>query len=109
DKRQLVYWRPAITLRCFGGSEFVGRLWPALFGLLGIAVTGVLGRSMYGAWTGRLAAALLATTPLYFGLSQIVILDMPLSALMTLALAAFWFAYRATAARRRRGVSLLYV
>ncbi|MFI5366964.1 MAG: phospholipid carrier-dependent glycosyltransferase [Candidatus Binatia bacterium] len=110
EKPPLVYWLTAINLHCFGTSEFVVRLWPALFGLLGIGLADALGRSMYGAWTGHAAAALLATTPLYFGLSQIVILDMPLSALMTVALAAFWFAYTAPdTGRRRRWVSLLYV
>jgi 4-amino-4-deoxy-L-arabinose transferase-like glycosyltransferase len=74
-------------------SEFVARLWPALFGLSGIALVYMLGRSMYGLWAGYAAAALLATTPFYFGLSQILILDMPLTALMTLGIGAFWFAY----------------
>jgi 4-amino-4-deoxy-L-arabinose transferase-like glycosyltransferase len=110
EKPPLVYWLTAITLHCFGTGELVVRLWPALFGLLGIGLADALGRSMYGVWTGHAAAALLATTPLYFGLSQIVILDMPLSTLMTVALAAFWFAYTAPdAGRRRLWVSLLYV
>ena len=51
-------------------SAFVARLWPALFGLSGIAMAYVLGRSMYGVWTGYAAAALLAARPFYFGLSQ---------------------------------------
>ena len=64
---------------------------------------------MYGVWTGYAAAALLATTPFYFGLSQILILDMPLTALMTVGLAAFWFAYDADRALHpveRRGGGL---
>lgn len=110
EKPPLVYWLTAINVHCFGTSEFVVRLWPGLFGLLGIGLADALGRSMYDAWTGHVAAALLATSPLYFGLSQIVILDMPLSTLMTVALAAFWFAYTSEDARRRRvWVSLLYV
>jgi len=106
EKPPLVYWLTAINFELFGMSEFVARLWPALFGLSGIALVYVLGRSMYGVWTGYAAAALLATTPFYFGLSQILTLDMPLTALMTVGLAAFWFAYdshRALHPVERRG------
>jgi 4-amino-4-deoxy-L-arabinose transferase-like glycosyltransferase len=120
EKPPLVYWLTAINFELFGMSEFVARLWPALFGLIGIMTAYVLGRSMYGAWTGYAAAALLAATPLYFGLSQILTLDMPLTTLMTVGLAAFWFAYNRGRApqsgeRRARGFSrqllvlLLYV
>jgi 4-amino-4-deoxy-L-arabinose transferase-like glycosyltransferase len=110
EKPPLVYWLTAIDEHFFGTSEFVVRLWPALLGLLGIGIADAVGRSMYGSWTGHVAAAILATTPLYFGLSQIIILDMPLSTLMTVALAAFWFAYTARDRRRRRlWVSLVYV
>ena len=107
EKPPLIYWLTAINFELFGLSEFVVRLWPALFGLLGIGVAYVLGRTMYGAWVGAVAGGLLATTPLYFGLSQIVILDMPLSVLMAVALGAFWFAY-AEARWRRPCVLLLY-
>ena len=93
EKPPFVYWLTAINFELFGMSEFVARLWPALFGLIGIMTACVLGRSMYGVWTGYAAAALLAATPLYFGLSQILILDMPLTTLMTVGLTAFWFAY----------------
>jgi 4-amino-4-deoxy-L-arabinose transferase-like glycosyltransferase len=94
EKPPFVYWLTAINFTVFGTSEFVARLWPALFGLIGIVMVQRLGRSMYGVWTGYAAAAVLAASPFYFGLSQILILDMPLTALMTLALGAFWFAYR---------------
>ena len=93
EKPPLVYWLTALNFTLFGMGEFVARLWPALFALMGIGVAYALGRSMYGPWTGYAAAALLAATPLYFGLSQIFILDMPLTGLMTGALGAFWFAH----------------
>jgi 4-amino-4-deoxy-L-arabinose transferase-like glycosyltransferase len=94
EKPPFVYWLTAINFTLFGTSEFVARLWPALFGLIGIVMVHRLGRSMYGVWTGYAAAAVLAASPFYFGLSQVLILDMPLTALMALALGAFWFAYR---------------
>jgi 4-amino-4-deoxy-L-arabinose transferase-like glycosyltransferase len=108
EKPPLLYWITAISFRLFGLSEFVARLGPALFGLLGIGVAYALGRSMYGAWVGCAAAAVLAASPLYFGLSQVLILDMPLSGLMAVALGSFWFAY--TQPRRRRiFIPLLYL
>jgi len=107
EKPPLIYWLTAINFELFGRSEFVVRLWPALFGLLGIGVAAIVGRAMYGAWVGAIAGALLAAMPLYFGLSQIVILDMPLSVLMSVALGAFWFAY-SDQGWRRAGILLLY-
>lgn len=107
EKPPLVYWLTAVDFELFGMSECVARLWPALFAVVGIGAACVLGRSMFGPWTGYAAAALLAATPLYFGLSQIFILDMPLTGLMTVALGAFWFAY-ADARRRTPYVWLLY-
>ncbi len=105
EKPPLLYWMTAVDFQLFGTSEFVARLCPALFGLLGICVAYTLGRSMYGAWVGYAAAAVLAASPLYFGLSQVLVLDMPLSGLMALALASFWFAY--TRPRTRRPFVLL--
>ncbi len=96
EKPPLVYWLTAVNFELLGMSEFVARLWPALFALIGIGTAYVLGRSMFGQWVGYAAAALLAATPFYFGMSQIFTLDMPLTGLMTVALGAFWFAYTET-------------
>jgi 4-amino-4-deoxy-L-arabinose transferase-like glycosyltransferase len=93
EKPPLVYWLTAISFEAFGIHEWTARIWPAVFGLIGIVMTYVLGRTMFDAWTGVAAAALLAAAPLYFGLSQIVVLDMPVSALMTVALGCVWLAY----------------
>jgi len=107
EKPPFVYWLTAVNFELFGMSEFVARLWPAVFGLTGIAVAYRLGRAMYGEWVGASAAALLAATPLYFGLSQILILDMPFSALLAVGLGAFWLAYQ-NPDRRRSMVLILY-
>ncbi len=107
EKPPLVYWLTAINFELFGMSEFVARLWPALFAAIGVGMVGVLGCSMFGSWNGYAAAAVLAATPLYFGFSQILILDMPLTGLMTVALGAFWLAY-SSARRRAPWVWVLY-
>jgi 4-amino-4-deoxy-L-arabinose transferase-like glycosyltransferase len=107
EKPPLMYWLTALNFLLFGMSEFVVRLWPALFAIGGILVTSVVARSMYGEWVGYAAAALLAATPFYFGLGQIVILDMPLTALMTIALGAFWVGWH-DSRRRRSSVRIFY-
>jgi 4-amino-4-deoxy-L-arabinose transferase-like glycosyltransferase len=107
EKPPLLYWLTAINFQLFGTSEFVARLWPAACGVAGIGMAFLLGRSMYGPWVGAVAAAVLAATPFHFALSQYLILDMPLSTLMTVALGGFWFAYH-DGRRQRALVLLLY-
>jgi len=108
EKPPLVYWLTALNFTVFGMSDLVARWWVAFFGLAGIAVTYGLARSIYGPTTGYMAAALLAASPFYFGLSQFLTLDMPLSACIGAGLASFWWAY--VRQRRRSGyVPLLYV
>jgi 4-amino-4-deoxy-L-arabinose transferase-like glycosyltransferase len=106
EKPPLVYWLTAISFEAFGIHEWTARLWPALFGLVGIVMASVLGRAMFDAWTGYAAAALLAAAPFYFGLSQILVLDIPVSALMTVALGCVWLAY--TGVHRQRFMVLAY-
>lgn len=93
EKPPLLYWLTAFNLWLFGQHDWAVRLWPALFGLLGVASTAYLARAMYGRPTGLLAACVLAATPLYFAISQVVILDMPLTALCTLCLVIAWRLY----------------
>lgn len=107
EKPPFVYWLVAATFAVAGLSELAARAWPVIFGLGGIAMVFVLGRVMWNREAGALAAALLATFPLYFGMSQILTLDMPLSALLTLACGSFWLAY-ARPEQRRPWILLFY-
>lgn len=93
EKPPLVYWLTAVSFKAFGIHEWSARALPALSGLLGIVMAYVLGRAMFDPWTGQAAAALLAAAPLYFGLSQVLVLDATLTALMTVALGCVWLAY----------------
>lgn len=94
EKPPLVYWLNAVTFEAFGLSDYAARLWPALLGLVGLVCAWSLARSIYGKLEGLLAAAILAATPFYFGLSQVLILDMPLSTFMAVALTAAWHLYQ---------------
>lgn len=94
EKPPLLYWLTATGYRVMGIHEWAVRFWPAAFAFAGIAITWHLGGSMWNIRAGGLAALVLATSPLYFGLSQVVVLDMPLSILMTFSLGGFWLFYR---------------
>jgi 4-amino-4-deoxy-L-arabinose transferase-like glycosyltransferase len=89
EKPPLVYWLSALTMRQFGVSEFTGRIWNALFAVLGLLLTYSAGRLIYGRAAGIWAAVVLGTTLLYYVMSQIVLLDMAVSVTMSGALLAF--------------------
>lgn len=107
EKPPLLYWLVALTYSVFGFSELAARLWSVLFAFLGMAVVLVVARSMWNPRVARIAVALLATCPLYFGMSQVLSLDMPLTGLITTAAGSFWLAY-AQPQRRRLWVLLFY-
>lgn len=90
EKPPLVYWLVAANLTVFGQQDWAVRLWSAVFGLVGIAATGLLAAKMFSPFVGLMAAAVLATMPLYFGMSQVASPDMPLAALCTLSLTVAW-------------------
>ena len=90
EKPVLFYWLEAFSIKLFGLSEFTLRLWPALFALFGcLAVVWCRQHGCIGRRTGLLRAAVLATSVLYYALSRAIILDMPVSILLTTALLSF--------------------
>ncbi len=89
EKPVFFYWLEALSIKLFGLNEFTLRLWPALFGLFGCLAIAVAGARLFGRRTGLLSGVVLATSLLYYGLSRAIILDMPVSILLTLALLSF--------------------
>jgi 4-amino-4-deoxy-L-arabinose transferase-like glycosyltransferase len=102
EKPVLLYWLEAFSIRIFGLDEFVLRLWPALFALFGCLAVYGAGSRLYGRGTGLIAATVLATCGLYYALSRAIILDMPLSVLLTIALLLFLVGSREPSGMRRR-------
>ena len=100
EKPPLFYWLVGLSFRAFGMTEWSARLVPALSGLLVVVVTYLLGRSMIGPRGALIASAVLATSPLFFAMSQVVIIDMLLTACMTVALAAAYAAHRSASPLR---------
>lgn len=102
EKPALFYWLEAGAIRVLGLNEWALRLWPALFALFGGLAVYAGARSLYDRRTGLLAAAILATSPLYFLLARILTLDMAVSVLLSVALLAFLVGAREPPGARRR-------
>jgi len=88
EKPPLFYWLEAGAIHLFGLREWAMRLVPALFALLGCLAVYGAGRRLFGRRAGLLAAAVLATSPLYYFLGNAITLDMAVSVLLTVGLLA---------------------
>jgi 4-amino-4-deoxy-L-arabinose transferase-like glycosyltransferase len=106
EKPPLVYWFTALSIRLFGLSEWSSRLAPALFALMGCLSLYVTGATLFNRRTGVLSAIVLATSVLYYAISRTLILDMPVTALITVSLCSFLIALRQPDGWKR--LALLY-
>ena len=102
EKPPLFYWLEAGAVSVGGMNLWALRFWPALLALLGCAVVYGTGRSLWGRDAGWWAAWVQGTSLLYYGLGQIIILDMAVSVFIAWALCAFLLAVRAPLGRERR-------
>ena len=84
----LYMWLTAATGKFFGFSETVARIWCAIFGVIGVVFTYLLGKELFSRRAGIIAGVILATTMQYIIQSRIAVFDPPLVALM---LAAVYF------------------
>ena len=89
EKPPLFYWMQAIILQNFGMGEFAGRFVTVLFTTLTCLITYALGRMVYGRLSGLLAAGVLATSLMGYGLSRVATLDVPVSFFITATLGCF--------------------
>ena len=102
EKPALQYWATAIAYRGFGLHEWTARLWSALTGFLGILLTGYTGARLYDRRTGFIAAAILASSFLYFAIGHIAILDMGVTFFMLASLATLLLAQTSSSATAQR-------
>lgn len=102
EKPALFYWLEGFSIKLFGLREYTLRLWPALFALVGCLAVYLAGKRLYGRRSGLIAAVVLATNLLYYGLSRTIILDMPVSVLLTAALLSFLIGMHEVPGLRRR-------
>jgi 4-amino-4-deoxy-L-arabinose transferase-like glycosyltransferase len=102
EKPPLVYWAGAVLQSVFGASDWAMRAIPAGFGLGGILLTYAAARRLHGRMAGLLAAGVLGTSLLYFALSRVLLLDMPVAVLMSATLFCFLLGVREPPGPRRR-------
>jgi 4-amino-4-deoxy-L-arabinose transferase-like glycosyltransferase len=85
EKPPLLYWLTTLSFWIFGVSEFAARLPVALSAIAGIVATYFFALRAFGRRHAILSAAILATTPLYALMAQVLTTDMMLTALVTIA------------------------
>jgi len=92
DKPAVYFWMVASSFRLWGVTEWAARFPSALMALGTMLLVWFLARRMFGNSMGWLAAIILATTPLAIAYARLVIFDMTLAFLVTVAMTSFWFA-----------------
>ncbi|HEV2348519.1 MAG TPA: glycosyltransferase family 39 protein [Terriglobia bacterium] len=101
DKPAVFFWLVAGSFKLAGISEWAARFPSALMALGTMLLTWFMARRMLGASAGLKAAVIWATMPLSIIFSHLVIFDMTLTFLVTLAMAAFWMAGSCESRRTR--------
>jgi 4-amino-4-deoxy-L-arabinose transferase-like glycosyltransferase len=104
EKPPLLYWLIALSYETFGTSEWSARLISALAALATLVIVYRLGLALFGRRAALLAAGVLATSPLFFVLSQVVLIDGLLTTCFTATMAALLMAHRAEDKARWCGV-----
>jgi len=90
SKPPMIAWINWLSTSLLGPSEFAVRLPAALLGTFGLLWIYYLGRQMFDAKTGLLAAGLLALTPGQTALSFLMTIDAPFLFCWVAALYCFW-------------------
>lgn len=84
EKPPLYYWACAVFYKLTGRvNAGTTRLPSALFGILGVLLTFLIGRILFNGRTGLIGAAILATTVQYFRMSHFAMMDVALASLVT--------------------------
>jgi 4-amino-4-deoxy-L-arabinose transferase-like glycosyltransferase len=66
QKPHLFFWLAGIGVKLFGNTNFAFKLFPFLYGLLGIYLTYRLGRQLFSEQAGRFAALVAGTSQIFF-------------------------------------------
>lgn len=90
EKPPLMYWVQSAVIKYVGMDEQSMRLSIALFAFLGVLALYVLMRKNTDQKTALYSSVILAISPLYYFLSRLIILDMPLTAFISFAYLCFY-------------------
>lgn len=85
----LLYFLAAVAFRFFGTDPTVGHLVVLPFTVLALVATYLLGAALFGRRVGASAAVLLGATPLFMSIGNMLLPEVPLTALAALSLFAF--------------------
>jgi 4-amino-4-deoxy-L-arabinose transferase-like glycosyltransferase len=107
DKPILYYWLQASAILLFGLKEWALRFWPACAGVLGCLMTYAAGRQLFNRRTGIISAAILATSPLYYGAAHYANLDLEVAVLISFTLFFSALALHSDSKAKRAGFFIL--
>lgn len=107
EKPPLMYWLAAVSIKGWGVSEKALRFWPAFFGFLTVLGVYATGRMLYNRRAGWYAAGILATSTLFYAHTRILILDMLVSAFISLGLFSFLASTQENFSKKARFVFLM--
>lgn len=102
EKPPLFYWVQAANISMFGIHQWSMRLSSVFFALIGCLSTFAFGRRFFSKEAGIAAALILATSPLYYALSRLIILDMTMTTFVTLSLFCFLWTVHTPLGYQRR-------
>ena len=110
EKPPFQMWLTTLSFQAFGVGEWQARLWVALNGALGIAITAVAARRWFGPGVALLAALILLAAPAWNLAGHFNSLDMGLSGALSCVLAAVLIAQHPTTSpgTRRRWMWLAW-
>ncbi len=94
EKPPLLYWLTTISMGLMGVNEFAARFVNAFAALFGVAATCFFAARTFDARRAIVAGAVLTTSAIYALMAQVLTTDMLLTALMTVALYAFFLHWR---------------
>ena len=95
EKPIFCYWLLISALKWGGATPFAARFWPALFGILGVAVTYWIAWMLFGSKrTAFLSGLVLSSSLIYLALSRAVLTDMIFSILVVITIGFFYLAHK---------------
>lgn len=105
EKPPLFYWLQAETQKVLGTGETAMRLWPTLMTLLSMLMVYGIGTYYRGRLTGLLSALVFGTSLQVYSHARIIILDIPVSFFLTVALFCFLRASQAPPEKTQQQVT----
>ena len=110
DKPMFFYWLIALSFKIFGLSEWAARLPSALAAFGCVLLVYRFAGARWGRWEAMWSALILLTSTQFFILARVVIFDMTLTFLQTVALWSFYEATHTEDSNRRRNLcALMYL